>query len=185
MALFRLYKKQWESGFRSFHTLGLPQSKHQVDDDPAGKAGVLSQSSPSTRPSLIGSKKRRHSESSRFDDNGVDEVGESSPSSRQRTLSPSPSSISRTPTVHISMLPNRHESRSRAQPPARRKGISSGVSIVTRRASGVKEVWRKGRDGGEKGSIVGSRSKGGKKTSTVEDKWWTSLGGGKKGSIRL
>ena len=56
---------------------------------------------------------------------------------------------------------------------------------MTRRASGVKEVWRKGRDGGEKGSIVGSRSKGGKKTSTVEDKWWTSLGGGKKGSIRL
>ena len=66
--------------------------------------------------------------------------------------------------------------------------ISSGVSTVTRRASGVREVWRKSaqtKDGSEKGNIVGNRLKGGKKTSTVEEKWWKSLGGGKVGNIRL
>ncbi|KAF8550369.1 ribonuclease H-like protein [Imleria badia] len=178
MALFRLYKRQWESGFRSFHALARPQSKNKVDDDSAGEAVVLGQSSPSSHTSLARSRKRGRSELPRFEDDGPDEAAEaSSLSSRPRTPSPSLSGASRTPTGHISTAGS-----------MQRKGISSGISTVTRRASGVKEVGRKGtrtEKVGEKGSVVGKNSKGGKKTGTVGEKWWKSLGGGKKGSIKL
>ncbi|KAI9456484.1 ribonuclease H-like domain-containing protein [Boletus coccyginus] len=191
MALFRLYKKQWESGFRSFHTPAHPRLEDKVNGDLAGKVVAVGQSSRPISPSLRRSKKRKHSESSGLLDDGVDEVTEPSSSSSR---GPSPSSPgaphTRSPTQHTSTLPKHHK-KSRPQPPARpvqRKGISSGISTVTSMAGGIKEVRRKGmRAGGgsEASNIVGNRSKGGKKTSKIGGQWWKSLGGGKKGSIKL
>lgn len=37
MALFRLYKMKWESGFRPSHTFGLPKLKCEADDSSSGK----------------------------------------------------------------------------------------------------------------------------------------------------
>lgn len=146
MALFRLYKKQWESGFRSFHM----QSRHKADDDPESKAHALDRLSPSSNRG----RKRKHSDSSKLD--GDDDADDGS--------------------GHISTISQRRKQRSRSPPPAdsaQRKGISSGITTVTKRA-GIKEVRRKGArtgDDGEKGN--------------VGEKWWKSLGGGKKGGIKL
>ncbi|KAG8220563.1 ribonuclease H-like domain-containing protein [Butyriboletus roseoflavus] len=182
MALFRLYKKQWEGGFRSSHTLVQPQSKNKVDDDPAGKVNSLALSSP---PSLERGTKRKHSESPKLTYGGVDEVAEASSSSsgpQARSLSPS-SARTRSPTLHISTSPKRLRSHTPADS-AQRKGISSGILTVTRRAGGMKEIRRNGTRTGD-GSVVGNAFKGGKKTSKVGEQWWKSLGGGKRGSIRL
>jgi len=191
MALFRLYKKEWESGFRSFHTSAHPRLQDKVGNDPAGKAVAVDQSSRPSPPSLRRGRKRTHLESSELLDDGVDEITESSGSSSR---GPSPSSLgaphTRSPAQHMSTLA-KHRKESRPQPPARpaqRKGISSGISTVTSMAGGIKEVYRKGtrtRGGGEASNVVGNRSKGGGKTSKVGGQWWKSLGGGKKGSIKL
>lgn len=192
MALFRLYKKQWESGFRLSHALTHPQSINKANDDPAGEVYALPRSSPSSPPSPKRSRKREHSESSMFDDDGVNKVAEALSSSsgpRARSLSPS-SARTQSPTQHISTLPKRSKQKSRSQPPAdsaQRKGISSGILTVTRKAGGVKEIRRNGTrtgDEGEKGTVAGNTSKGGKKTSKVGEKWWKRLGGSKKGSIK-
>lgn len=176
MALFRLYKKQWESGFRPLHTLARSQSSSKADGDPASETRL----SPSSTSSLARSRKRKHADSG--DD--VDAMpGMSSPSSPARACSPSPSSSLST-TPHTSTAPQRRRQKSRSRPPAdleQQKGISSGITTVTKRAGGKKEVRRKGAqtgDGGEKDST------GGKKTSKSGGKWWKSLGGGKKGNIK-
>ncbi|KAH0828910.1 ribonuclease H-like domain-containing protein [Lanmaoa asiatica] len=181
MALFRLYKRQWESGFRSFHTPTHPQLKSKIDDDPI----VLAQSSSSPQ-FLTRGRKREHSESSRLDDDGVDEVDEAPSSS-----SPSNALHPRSPIQHVSTLPKHRKQRSRSQPPAdsaRRKGISSGISTVTRRPGGTKEVRKSSTrtgDGGQMGSVIGKSSDGRKKAGKVGEKWWRSLGGGRKGGIKL
>ncbi|KAI9455837.1 ribonuclease H-like domain-containing protein [Boletus coccyginus] len=187
MALFRLYKKQWESGFRLFHTTAHPQLKEKVGNDSAGKAVAVGQSSRPSPPSLRRGKKRKHLESSEFLDDGVDETTEPSSSSSRGPSASSPGAPhTRSPTQHMSTLPqNRKESR--PQPPARpakRKGISSGISTVTSMAGAIKEVRRKGmraRGGGEASNVVGNCPKGGKKTSKVGGQWWNILGRGKKG----
>ncbi|KAF8434371.1 ribonuclease H-like domain-containing protein [Boletus edulis BED1] len=179
MALFRLYKKQWESHFRLSYTLAHSQSKNEVDDDCAGRATILSRSS----PSLAYGKKRGHSESFKSDDVDVDEVTEAlSPSSR---TSPS---LSR--AQHISTLSTRHKQR-RSELSTRstnRTRPSSGISTVVRRPGLAKEVLRRGtqtRNGGGASSVVVNSPKGVGKTGKIKEKWWKSLGGSKKGSIKL
>lgn len=185
MAVFRLYKKQWESGFRSSNSLVHPRLENKVADGPAGEA--VAQPLRPSPPSFTRDGKRRHSESSELLEDDVDEVTEAS-SSSSRAHSPSPPNASH--NQHISTLP-KHRNQGRSQPPiqsAQRKGVSLGISTVTRRAGGIKEVRNKGTragNGGGTGSVAGNGSKGRKKTGNVGEMWWKSLGGGKKGSIKL
>lgn len=183
MALFRLYKKQWESGFRPIRKVAQPRSRNKADGNAASTANALTPRSPSsTSPP---GRKRKRSDSSEVGDDDVDGVAEaSSPSSWGRTHSSSPSSAPRTKslTQHTSTLPRRHKQRSRPQPPpdsSQRKGISSGVFTVTKRAGGKKEVRRR-----SEGNIVWNGAKGEKKTDKGGEKWWKTLAGGKK-SIKL
>lgn len=155
IALFRLHKKQWESGFRPFRSLAHPPSKGKQ------QAGDESTDKPSTSSNL--SKKRKRSG---FDTDDI--VSEVIPKHRKQKSIPGT-----------------------AGDAGPRKGISSGISTVVRRADGGKEIQGNGvrtKDSvGAKGGGVRNNSKGRKSGGTGVEKWWTSLGSGegKKGSIRL
>ena len=176
MALFRLYKKQWESGFGPLHTLARSPPSSKADGDPASETRL----SPSSTSSLARGRKRKYADSG--DD--VDAMAETpSPLSPARTYSPSPSSRP-SAAPHTSTAPQRRRQKSKSRPPTdseQRKGISSGMATVTKKAGGKKEVLRKGAqtgDGGERDSTGGNKA--GKKTSKSGEKWWKSLGGGTK-----
>lgn len=165
MALFRLYKKLWESSFRPPHVF----SKNNL----ASKASTLARSSSTSSPSPSFTRhlKRKHPDAPELDGDDADGTGETSqPSSPTRIHSPS---SSRAPTVqHVTP---RSKQCSRSQPladPIARKGISSGITTVPSKAAG-------------KGRIVENSSKGMKKPEKAGEKWWKSLGGGGKGGIKL
>ena len=183
MALFRLYKKQWECGFRLPHSLAPSKSKSELDGDSWEEAVMADQPSSSSHSSITRGRKRGHSESPNPDDGREDEMAEAS-SSRTHSLPPASS----TPTHHIPNTPGRQkQSTSRSPAPsAQRKGISSGVLTVTSRPGGIKQVRKTGsRTWDEKSGVIQSSSGGKKKVGKVGEKWWKSLGGGKKGSFRL
>lgn len=178
MALFRLYKKQFESGFRPFRTLTYLQPKNGVDDDPASRAKAIPprQPSPSSHCSLTQSRKRGLPDSFESDDDIADEVAQAL-SPPPRIHSPSPSSVPyiQFSTKDTTTLP-KHRKQSKSQPSTGstpRKGTSSGIS----------EVRAKGMVGN--GSVVRNSGKSGNKSGKAGEKWWKSLGGGKKSSIKL
>ncbi|KAG9308589.1 ribonuclease H-like domain-containing protein [Chiua virens] len=172
MALFRLYKKQWDNGTRSFRSRSHALSQDKNGDNSGEKTLTPFQSSPSP-PS---NRKRKRPGTHDLSDADVEKADELSKPSRPGACSPSPSSAPRIQSLKQASSTGAkfHNSTRKARLPAdssQRKGASSGLSIVSRRAGGMKEVTRKGNRIGNDGE---------KNTDRSGKRWWESLGGNKK-----
>lgn len=141
---------------------------------------------PFSHTSLGRGRSRRHSESFKPGDGGIDEIAEaSSPSSRLRTRL-LPSSASCTPTVHISALPKYSEPSSQSQARRTKKGFRQGHQLLPE-SKQRRQVGGKAREPGivvTRVVLLGGTRKVGKRTGTVGQNRWKILGG-KKGSIKL
>lgn len=161
MALFRLHKKQWETGFRPSYT--LTKSKSKTDFTPTS----LDTESDSRDASCADSAKPHKRTCS------ISLSGRSPP--------PSPSWDSDRPC----QASNLSLTARRSKPPKRtddtknraRKGVSSGLSTVVKRSRGTKEVTGRG---------MKERTK---PVNTIKPKeeWWKTLGrsAGSKGTVRV
>ncbi|KAG6328982.1 hypothetical protein ID866_10108 [Astraeus odoratus] len=149
MALFRLHKKQWESGFMS---LRVPKSKSSV-------SRVHSESNLSAHtPAQASSPGKRRS------------ISATSHRSSSRNSSPTLSDASSLLPVPKSTAPRDKKPQivDESTGKRRRSGISSGISTVIRRAGEMKVVAQRGAVGG--GKAV-DRLK-------TKEKWWATFGGG-------
>ncbi|KAI6129356.1 ribonuclease H-like domain-containing protein [Pisolithus croceorrhizus] len=152
MALFRLHKKLWESGFRAANTSMKPKSK------------LSDGSMPSSVDFNDSRGRKRAREPTAF-----------STGSQSRSRSPfsTPSGAAQSLDID-SAMPKRKRPRTTDDNTGTRgrQGVSSGLSTVVRRAGGMKEVTGKGTKG--KGKVVnGSKSK---------ERWWATLSDGSSGS---
>lgn len=160
MALFRLHKKLWESGFKAVNTPMKSKSKLNP--------GSSSRSSPINSADSRGRKRAR-------------ETTVSTTGSQCRSPSPfsAPSDAPKPPVIDL-VTPRQKRSRMTddSMEGRGRQGVSSGLSTVVRRAGGVKEVTGKGPK--RKGMVVGG--------SKPRERWWTTLddgSSGSKGTVRL
>ncbi|KAH7883464.1 ribonuclease H-like domain-containing protein [Phlebopus sp. FC_14] len=171
MALFRLHKKQFESGFRPLGTLAKPRPSSSEHVHKPSPAPDTSDNEAYTK--VITRKRKRPSATSPFPPSPSP-----SPSSSSDNASPSPEP----PSPDLPSMSNKawkltHKAKPRPDG-ERQKGVSSGLSTVIKR-SGMKEV---------KGKGIRSRISSGGSVSKAREKWWTSLGGGargSKGTVRL
>ncbi|KAI6044584.1 ribonuclease H-like domain-containing protein [Pisolithus marmoratus] len=160
MALFRLHKKLWESGFRAVNTSMKSKSKLNL--------GSSSMPSPVDFTDSRGRKRAR-------------ETTESAAGSQSRSRSPfsAPSGAAQPPSIDPAMpRQKRLRTTDKNMDTRGRQGISTGLSTVVHRAGGVKIVTGKGAK--KKGMVVNG--------SKPKEKWWTTLNGGpsgSKGTVRL
>lgn len=158
MALFRLHKKLWESGFRAVDT--SIQSKSKLSDGPMP--------SPTSFNDSRGRKRAR-------------EPTASSTGSKSRSRSPfsAPSDAALSLDVDPTMLKQKRPRTTDDNMRGRgRQGVSSGLSTVVRRVGGMKEVTGKGAKG--KGKVVNG--------TKPKERWWATLSdgsSGSKGTLRL
>ncbi|KAF9218707.1 ribonuclease H-like protein [Gyrodon lividus] len=181
MALFRLYKKQWESRLRPL------QSKSKGESKSALGAKLASGSSPAPEQPSVRGEKRKRTDHESASGSLIPQPSSRSPSPSNTRVPPSSPTRAQSPTLHLATLskpPKQKRDSDPAPDPVTRKGVSSGLSIVVRRAGEGKDVKGKGLRGSTSGKAGRSRKMG---TGSDGEKWWTSLGGngGKKGSIRV
>ncbi|KAL4068800.1 ribonuclease H-like domain-containing protein [Scleroderma yunnanense] len=153
MALFRLYKKQWESGFRPSHT--LMRSKFRANLSPKVTLPVATSSSRDASPSIGSTNERKRARSASMSLQPLHRgpsPGCSNAHCQAPTLSSIASGSKRPKTID--------DAESRGQ-----KGVSSGLSTVVRRerklvdTSNPKEEWWTTLGGGSVGSQGKNRSK--------------------------
>ncbi|KAI0665683.1 ribonuclease H-like domain-containing protein [Trametes maxima] len=161
MALFRLHRKEWEKDFRP-----LPQAAHPL---PAASSGSGSDSAvDSGVPSgkTVSRKRPRGPGGSTVH---VDEDGEDEESGADEDEVEDKGNGGRRGKAKAK------RGAEQTFPGGGRRGVSSGLSTVIKRAPA--------RGKGEKGGRV--RNGGGGMKTKTQEKWWKDLGGGAKGSVRM